>query len=275
LLIVVAEVIGPFWTVPSPLFTKGEVMHFNKFTGWVLAWGIGLGALFAAETSLLAQEARTSKRGKVESLLKNDHDDVDGIRLNSGILLHFPPHMGQRISAVVRVGDTVEVEGRSEVTPRGEQVFEITQLTSGKETIQIEHPRPKPGPKRPRDEQPTTASGKVTDYARNASDDVDGLILDDETVVKFPPHQARELQRVVALGDKVTIEGRRHVTPRGEVHFHADRIEARGSVIERGGPKVGPKGPREEYSEDEDPTNADLLRELKAIRSLLEKQLQR
>lgn len=261
-------------------------MHFTRLTGTLTAGALGLGVALATVAgadwmSLMAQDfqqkvASMTEQGKVKSLLKNDHDDVDGLLLESGLRIHFPPHMGERIATVVDVGDTVQVEGRPEVTPRGEKVFEITKLTSGKETVQIEHPRPKPGPKGPREEEPMNATGKVTDYARNPHGDVDGLVLKDGTVVKFPPHQSRELQDAVAIGDKVTIEGRRHVTPRGDVHLHADRISAGKQTLEREGPKHGTKGPKHGPGafEQDGPTNAELLRELKAIRQLLEKQVQ-
>jgi len=260
-------------------------MNRTRLFGCVTVGALGLGVALAAGnginvTSLLAQEARqlekesSMEQGKVKSVLKNDHDDVDGLLLDNGLRVHFPPHMGPRITAIVEVGDSVQVEGRSETTPRGEKVFEITLLARGKDVIQIEHPRPKPAAKGPREESPMSASGKVTNYARNPHGDVDGLILKDGTEVKFPPHQSRELQDLVAIGDTVTIEGRRHVTPHGDVHLHADQIEAHGKMIEREGPKHGPKGPKHgpRAFEQDGPTNAELLRELKAIRQLLEKQ---
>lgn len=261
-------------------------MHLTRLGSSIILGAAGLGIAIGAGqamnmTSLMAQEARQLERestmiqrGKVTSRLKNDHGDVDGLQLENGVRVHFPPHMADRIMAVVEIGDTVEVDGRQEVTPDGAKVFEITRLTSGKQTVQIEHPRHGPGPEGPRDEQPMNAAGKVIEYARNPHGDVDGLTLKDGTVVKFPPHQARELLDLVAIGDKVTIEGRRHVTPRGEIHLHADQIEANGQAITREGPKHGPKGPKHGPGafDDNGPTNADLLRELKAIRQLLEKQ---
>jgi hypothetical protein len=82
------------------------------------------------------------------------------------------------------------------------------------------------------------ASGVVEKFATNRHGDVDGLLLADGTEVKMPPHQGRELQALVKEGDKVQIEGRKHVTPHGDVHLHADRITAvaTGSSIERDGP---------------------------------------
>lgn len=261
-------------------------MNFTRLTSSIVLGAAGLGVAIGTGqimniTSLMAQESRQlerepamTQRGKVSARLKNDHGDVDGLQLENGVRVHFPPHMAERIMAAIDIGDTVEVEGRQEVTPDGAKVFEITQLTSGNQTVRIEHPRPAPGPKGPHEEQPMNAAGKVTEYARNPHGDVDGLTLKDGTVVKFPPHQGRELQNLVAIGDKVTIEGRHHVTPRGEIHLHADQIEANGQTIVREGPKHGPKGPKHgpRAVDDHGPTNADLLQELKAIRQLLERQ---
>ncbi|MGN6544920.1 MAG: OB-fold nucleic acid binding domain-containing protein [Aureliella sp.] len=233
---------------------------------------LNVATLRAQETQQFAKESTMMKRGKVTSLLKNDRGDVDGLLLDSDVRVHFPPHMGKQITAVVSVGDAVEVEGRPEVKPHGEKVFEISRLVAGDQTIEIEHRRPKPGPKGPRDEPPMKAAGKVVQYGRNPHGDVDGLKLEDGTLVKFPPHQSRQLQDLVAVGDEVSIDGRRHVTPQGDVHLHADQITAHGKTLEREGPKHGPKGPKHgPGAAEEQPTNADLLRELKAIRELLEK----
>lgn len=278
-------------------------MRFTRWAGLLAMGTVGVGIALAATQatsvkSLWAQEARhvekesvMSERGKVKSLLKNDHEDVDGLLLESGLRIHFPPHLGRRITDLVDVGDAVEVEGRNHVTPRGEQVFEITRLTCGDQSIQIDRPRPKPAPKGPRDEEPMHAAGKVAELARNPHGDVDGLVLEDGTEVKFPPHQSRSLQELVAVGDQVTVDGRKHVTPHGDVHLHADRIEAKGQTLERQGPEHGPTGPKHgpqgpkqgpagpahgpRAAEEDGPTNADLLRELKAIRQLLEDQARR
>ena len=261
-------------------------MKRTGLLGYVTLGAFGVGAALAAGSgvslaSLQAHGARlfqrepSTEQGEVKALLKNDHDDVDGLLLTSGLRIHFPPHMGERITDVVDIGDAVEVEGHSEVTPKGEKVFEITRLMRGNKTVRIEPPQPKPGPKGPREGQPMNAADTVTDYAKNPHGEIDGLILKAGTVVKFPPHQARELKGLVAIGDKVTIEGRRHVTPEGDIHLHADQIAANGKSIKREEPKLGPKGPEHGPGEFRPggPTNAELMRELKAIRQLLEKQV--
>ena len=242
--------------------------------GMAIAIGgfMGGGDLLAQVTNQLTEDGLAmKKRATVSELLKNDHDDVDGLKLDSGDRVHFPPHMGKQITAIAKVGDLVEVEGRPEVTPKGERVFEISQITSGNETVRIVHPRPKHGFKARQEEQPVNAEGKVTQYASNPHGDVDGLILSDGTIVKLPPHQSSELQALVQVGDEVSVDGRRNVTPHGEVHLHADVIRANGKSIERDGPKHGPKPPKHAARADDPdaPTNSEILRELREIRKLL------
>src|SRR5262245_41223299 len=90
-------------------------------------------------------ESRTVN-GRVREFLRNDHDDVDGLSLSDGVEIHFPPHVGQTVAAKLKVGDTVQAEGRDEVRPRGERVFEASRITSGETTINVDPPEGPRGP---------------------------------------------------------------------------------------------------------------------------------
>jgi hypothetical protein len=232
----------------------------------------------------------------VNELLRNDHDDVDGLSLSDGAEIRFPPHIGRRVAARLKVGDQIEVEGRDEVRPRGEKVFEARRITSGETTIEIDAPPPPPPPRGPRgprgeDEKPMNAKGVVSSYATNPEGEVDGLMLTDGVEVKLPPHQGKELQRLVSKGDEVTVEGRRHETPEGDVHLHADRVTvvSTGRSIERDEPRDrrppprGQRGPgvdrgpgvRRGHGAEADRPEApheEILRELREIRRLIEAQ---
>lgn len=209
-------------------------------------------------------------KGKVESLLTNDHDDVDGLRLESGEEIHFPPHFGRKVGELIKAGSDVEIQARKETRPMGKVVFEATQIQSQGTTITVDRPGPKHHPKDKRHpEKPMNVNGKVLSFTPNRHGDVDGFLLEDKTEVKFPPHMSEALQALVKPGSAVTIEGRRHETPEGSVHLHADRITdaASGKFLERSepaghGPEGGPRGPAHE----------EIMRELRAIRKLLEDQ---
>ncbi|HEY1068018.1 MAG TPA: OB-fold nucleic acid binding domain-containing protein, partial [Pirellulales bacterium] len=226
-----------------------------------------------AEARLLKEEAMTLK-GTVKELLKNDHDDVDGFTLADGQEIHFPPHNGPAVLKLVKPGEQISVLGAKKTRPKGEVVFEAEQIDVGGETLAIDRPAPPPhGPKGKKNETPMNANGAVAEFVENPHGDVDGFTLADGTEVKVPPHLAGELPKLFKQGSEVKIVGRRHVTPHGDVHLHADRITAvaSGETWERPEEPAGPKhGPKHGPHADAGPTNADLMKELREIRRLLE-----
>jgi hypothetical protein len=66
----------------------------------------------------------------------------------------------------------------------------------------------RPGPHRAgKGPFPTEVEGTVLQYLLNPRGEVDGLLLDDRTVIKFPPHLARELVQVVKPKERVRANG--------------------------------------------------------------------
>jgi hypothetical protein len=127
------------------------------------------------------------------------------------------------------------------------------------------------------------ARGAVTEMNDNRHGDVDGFVLSDGTEVKFPPHQAEQLSGLVRRGDEVRVEGRRHETPHGDIHLHADRITAvaSGRALDRDEPGLPPRearpAPERRAPDDRDAphaaSNDEILRELRALRRLVEDKL--
>lgn len=76
-------------------------------------------------------------------------------------------------------------------------------------------PPPPPGGPRAERDASDSATGTVKQYLLNPRGEVDGLLLTDNTVVKFPPHMSADLARAVKPNDSVTIKGRRE--PSGRV----------------------------------------------------------
>jgi hypothetical protein len=252
-----------------------------KWTKSLVALTLGFGGMFAVWTMAEGQELRGIGRaqrgeqsmsklaGRVKELTKSPRGAVDGFILENDSQIHFPPHLGDRVAKAVTEGDRVEITGRFVALPNGEQVFEATQIVGRGGTINIDNEPPRPGrlpPAGPRGrrmgDEPMTKAGTFREFVTNPHGDVDGLLLSDGTEVKVPPHQGSELMSVVKEGDEIRIEGRRHETPHGEIHLHADRIigSSAGKVFER----EEPAGRAAE--------NAEILKELREIRRLLESQ---
>lgn len=262
-----------------------------SLTRFFLAGLLAAGAVFGTAYGLKAREPQesvptsrieekvTMHSGLVEKLLKNDRGHVDGLVFEDGFEVHFPPHVGRKVVELIKVGDKADVHGRQETRPRGEVVFEAVRIDSQGQTLTVDRPQPPHGPKgkaKGKSEKPMNASGAVKAFATNPHGAIDGLILDDDTVVKFPPHLGDALQELVDVGDKVQIEGRRHETPHGDLHLHADRVVAvaSGKSLNRHGPgersPAPPAAASKSRGQTPEPTNAEILRELSEIRRLLE-----
>ena len=205
--------------------------------------------------------------GIVKSFRKNRHQDIDGILLEDGTDVRFPPHIGRQVKVAISIGDAIKIDGQKKTKPRGEIVFEARRIQAAKETIEI--PRPKAHhPKHTHSSDETmNAKGRLDEFHFNRHGELDGFRLDDETEVKFPPHLGSKLEQCFAVGDEVLAEGRRHETPKGDIHLHADRItnQKTNASINRH------EEANAEGDADSLPSNADIMQELKEIRSMLER----
>ena len=74
-------------------------------------------------------EVRTV-RGTVERLTTAPRGEVDGAVLDDGRWVHWPPHLGDRFSGLVRKGDRIRATGRTETGPKGDTKFEVESLTN-------------------------------------------------------------------------------------------------------------------------------------------------
>ncbi len=239
--------------------------------------------------ALLAQSRRSESRdetvtGIIRDFVRNDHDDIDGFRLDSDVYVHFPPHIGGEVTASFDVDDRVTVDGHDDTLPQGEHVFKATRIAGKDRTIYVEPPD---APSRPRHQGPTdeprmNAEGTVRELTANRHGDMDGFVLEDGTLVKFPPHQSRALQEFVSVGDRVSVAGRRHETPAGDIHLHADLITlaSTGKTLERDESHHHRRPPRSGKirQQDEGPGpegHEEILRELREIRQLLESRFKR
>lgn len=68
-------------------------------------------------------------------------------------------------------------------------------------------PMPPPPLAGPRDGVPTTISGVVRRFVINPEGDVDGMLLADNTLVRFPPHLGTQVAATIAPGASVNVNG--------------------------------------------------------------------
>jgi hypothetical protein len=87
-------------------------------------------------------------------------------------------------------------------------------LSSAITLTSIAQPPPSPGGPRGRGAPPLPQNteqinGVVSQYLMNPNGEVDGLLLSDNTQIKFPPHMSADLTRVVKPNDRITASGER------------------------------------------------------------------
>src|SRR5207244_9589813 len=92
--------------------------------------------------------------------------------------------------------------------------------------ISLAQPPPPPDPRGPGGAPPPPVAatqqvtGTVSQYLMNPNGEVDGLLLSDNTQVKFPPHMSADLTAAVSSSNPVSAQGVRE----NAVHFRAFTI---------------------------------------------------
>ncbi|HJT22289.1 MAG TPA: hypothetical protein VJ746_17590 [Nitrospira sp.] len=152
-----------------------------------------------------------STEGTVVQYLMNHHGEVDGLLLSDGTQVHLPPHMGKDLAALAKPGDSVSVQGYRSST--GPVVVDpvITNTKTG-QSITEREPSPLDRPILPpqiRDLSLTErhAEGTVRNLLYGPRGDVNGVVLEDHTIVRVPPPAAHEVAKLLQVGRPITAVG--------------------------------------------------------------------
>jgi hypothetical protein len=123
----------------------------------------------------------------------------------------------------------------------------------------------------------TQVQGVVKSFHQTPKGDVDGLVMEDGSEVRFLPHFGEEVTGAVEPGDEVTCAGRSHVDPKGHQHWHADVVthvkSGRALNLKGPPPDEGPDPHHRPQSDkphpDRVPHHEQMLTEIHAIRAAL------
>jgi hypothetical protein len=143
---------------------------------------------------------------RIKTLLMNPNGDIDGLLLANDTQVNFPPHLSEALMQIARVGDTVSVQGFRGYGAGALHATVITNTSSGKSMI--DQP---PAPDRAPPPLPVltalTASGHVSQLLHADMGEVNGALLDDGTIVRFPPPFGVQLQNVLQPNVQLTATG--------------------------------------------------------------------
>jgi hypothetical protein len=247
-------------------------------------------ALLSVNGTLQAQgprgdESRTV-RGTVKSMTTAPKGEIDGAVMEDGTVLHWPPHLERQFSDVVKPGDRVTASGFAQRGREGDERFEVRKLTNVDTDATAENDGPGPRPKRRKGPPPPprrtaemkTVRGKVERMTTAPKGEIDGAVLDDGTVLHWPPHLEERFSDVVAKGDRIEATGFDETTPKGDEHFEVasvtnlrtDASADNDNLKER----KEPRRPRDGGRRGDD-DRAERIRELKRQLERLQREIER
>jgi glycine cleavage system aminomethyltransferase T len=223
--------------------------------------------------------------------------EIDGAVLDDGTVIHWPPHLAERASGVAVRGDQVRATGWMETGPEGDTHLEVRTIRNLRTKASFDNdapvPPPPPGPglgprrgpappppARPRVGSPVAAAatrsvqGTVQHLTKAPMGEVDGAILDDGTVIHWPPHLADRFSTLVARGDRVRASGWLETGPAGDSHFEVQSVTNLRTLGTAGVDGIGstPKGADRstDFAVPDDRTN-NVERRLKALEDQIAK----
>ena len=193
-----------------------------------------------------APEAGSVASGRVQQWLLNPNGDADGLLLADGTQVAFPPHLSAALMKMLQPGDTVQVSGwRAPHVP----VLRAATLNANGQSVTNRPPTagtPKPTPRDRAALSALNANGRIDRLLYTDRGDVRGVLLDDKTIVRFPPHVGAQNTALLQPGATLFVRGW------GTRNAMGTAIEATGmgqtadglrDVLGSAGPEGGPRGP--------------------------------
>jgi hypothetical protein len=150
-------------------------------------------------------------QGKVAQYSLTPRGDVDGLILDDGTEVHLPPHLGAQLVFTVKPGDQVTIRG---LKARDIPTIDAASITNDatRQTVTDNGP-PGPGGTGPA----LQASGQIKAQLHGPRGDLNGVLLQDGTIVHLPPDQAQQMAAQLAVGQPIYVTGDGSVSPLGKV----------------------------------------------------------
>lgn len=153
--------------------------------------------------------APPAAQATVSRMLVNPFGEVDGVLLDSGALVTFPPHMSEPLAAAVKVGDAVDVKGYPEM-PGQIKGYVITNSRTG-QAVMV-HPKPPAGMKPPPHLRGVglkemNAQGEIRQLRHGGKGEINGVILADGTIVRFHREASYRFASLFRVGQGIAASG--------------------------------------------------------------------
>jgi hypothetical protein len=178
----------------------------------VIAGGTGIAR--AQQAGTFDPSQLPAIQGAVGQYSLTPRGDVDGLILTDGTEVHMPPHLGTQLVFAVKPGDAVTVHGlRARAIPMV-QALSVTNDATG-DTVTDNGPGGPPGPGGA--QQILAAEGNIKTQLHGPQGDLNGVLLEDGTIVRLPPPEANRRSAELAPGGPLSVQGEGYSGPLGRV----------------------------------------------------------
>jgi hypothetical protein len=149
----------------------------------------------------------TSVRGTVSQYMMNPDGLVDGILLSDGTIVRFAKHVSQQLVQTVKPQDSVSVDGFIEY----QGTIHATTITNpaSQQSVVDTPPSAQTPPPAPGQElrQPMSVTGTIKVLTHAARGEIDGAVLDNRTIVHFPPPVGTQYANLFQVGAPLAAAG--------------------------------------------------------------------
>ena len=177
--------------------------------------------------------------GKAAQYSLTPRGEVDGLILDDGTQVHMPPHVGAQLVFAIKPGEQITVRG---LRARQIALIEAVSITNDATHLSVTDTGP-PGPGGTG--QTLQASGNVKAQLHGPRGGLNGVLLEDGTIIHLPPNEADRLSAQLVIGQPLYVTGDGITSPLGKV-IAARQIGPNASQfaeIQPGPPGTGRRGP--------------------------------
>jgi hypothetical protein len=125
-------------------------------------------------------------RDTISQYLLNPRGEIDGLLLSGGMFVKFPPHLSRELASLVKPQDEVVAVGQIE----GPELMKGYAIVNPQTAMALRDIKPSPHDHSDASEalKPFCVQGKIKHLKRDPRGRCNGAILDDGTILEFPPH---------------------------------------------------------------------------------------
>lgn len=147
-------------------------------------------------------------KGKVVQYIPTPRGDVDGLLLEDGTEVQVGPGASTQLVFAVKPGDNVTIHG---LRARALPMVAAASVTNDATGVTVLG-----GPGHMHEGAQVSVEGHVKAALHDPRGDMNGVLLDDGSVVRLPPPEAKKLSDMLAVGKDVVVQGEGYAGPIGK-----------------------------------------------------------